>query len=188
MTADPSARAPKRARRRPVAAPNGGEPPAGVAAAATESTPAEVPGSTGLVEGAVAVDALELRLGALGRADADTVNVSLGAIGGVRSGSVDARQSVIGGVLADRVRVDQGVARTVLARDVQLSQSFARAVVAGTVRVERAAGIGLLVARRVEGNVRVLLDWRGAAAFGVAFGFVVGLLRAAAGGRRGKAG
>jgi hypothetical protein len=34
-----------------------------------------------------------------------------------------------------------------------------------------------LIARRVEGNVRTVLDWRGAVAFGAAFGVVVSLFR-----------
>jgi hypothetical protein len=34
-----------------------------------------------------------------------------------------------------------------------------------------------LIARRVTGDVRVLLDWRGALAFGAIAGLVVGLLR-----------
>jgi hypothetical protein len=35
----------------------------------------------------------------------------------------------------------------------------------------------MLIAGRVEGNVRTLLDWRGAIAFGAAFGLVAGLVR-----------
>ncbi len=34
-----------------------------------------------------------------------------------------------------------------------------------------------LVARRVAGDVRVLLDWRGAVAFGAVAGLVMGVLR-----------
>jgi hypothetical protein len=34
-----------------------------------------------------------------------------------------------------------------------------------------------LVARKVAGDVRVLLDWRGALAFGAAAGLVIALLR-----------
>ena len=37
----------------------------------------------------------------------------------------------------------------------------------------------VLIAQRVEGDVRTLLDWRGALAFGAAFGLVAGLARAA---------
>jgi hypothetical protein len=44
--------------------------------------------------------------------------------------------------------------------------------------------VGFLFARRVVGDVRVLLDWRGAIAFGAAAGFVMGLMRRG----RGRAG
>lgn len=134
----------------------------------------------------VEVDRFELRTSALGRADADVVDASASAIGGIRAGSVATRQSLVGGVLAGEVSVDQGIARTVIARDVQLRQTFARAVIAANVRLEQ-TGVGLLVARHVEGDVRVLLDWRGAAALGAVFGLVAGLVRATTGWRRGRA-
>ena len=35
----------------------------------------------------------------------------------------------------------------------------------------------MLIARKVEGDVRTLLDWRGAIAFGAAFGIIVSLFR-----------
>jgi hypothetical protein len=35
----------------------------------------------------------------------------------------------------------------------------------------------MLIAAKVEGNVRTVLDWRGALAFGAAFGLIVGLVR-----------
>jgi len=43
----------------------------------------------------------------------------------------------------------------------------------------------VLIARRVDGNVRTLLDWRGALAFGAAFGVVSSILRGRIG-RRGR--
>jgi hypothetical protein len=45
------------------------------------------------------------------------------------------------------------------------------------VTLERATAVGILIAGRVNGSVRPLLDWRSALAFGAAFGLVVGLLR-----------
>ena len=55
----------------------------------------------------------------------------------------------------------------------RIEQAVVRTVVANKVRFERTTGVLLLLARRVEGDVRVLLDWRGALAFGAAFGVVV---------------
>ncbi len=71
----------------------------------------------------------------------------------------------------------QGAVGSVLARDVQIEQAVVRTVVANNVRFERTTGVLLLLARRVEGDVRVLLDWRGAVAFGAAFGVVVSIFR-----------
>ena len=34
-----------------------------------------------------------------------------------------------------------------------------------------------MIAAKAEGNVRTLLDWRGALAFGAAFGILAGLVR-----------
>ena len=48
---------------------------------------------------------------------------------------------------------------------------------AGRCAVERNAGVLVLVAGRVEGDVKTLLDWRGALALGAAMGVAVGLLR-----------
>jgi hypothetical protein len=35
----------------------------------------------------------------------------------------------------------------------------------------------VLIAQRVDGDVRALLDWRGAIALGAAFGLVAGIVR-----------
>ena len=63
------------------------------------------------------------------------------------------------------------------ALDFGLEQSIVRTVIANEVHAERSTGVLLLLARRVDGDVRTLLDWRGALAFGAAFGIVASLLR-----------
>jgi hypothetical protein len=50
-------------------------------------------------------------------------------------------------------------------------------VVAANVRFERPTAVVFLVARKVEGEVRAILDWRGALVFGIAAGFVMSLFR-----------
>ena len=50
-------------------------------------------------------------------------------------------------------------------------------MIANEVHAERTTGVLVLLARRVDGDVRTLLDWRGALAFGAAFGIVSALLR-----------
>ena len=50
-------------------------------------------------------------------------------------------------------------------------------LVANHVHIERTTGVFFLIARKVDGNVKAILDWRGALAFGAAFGAVTALLR-----------
>ena len=79
--------------------------------------------------------------------------------------------------LANELRLTQGAARTLVAREAHVDQGLIGTVIAGRARFERNAGVMVLIAGRVEGNVKTLLDWRGAIAFGAAMGVAVGLLR-----------
>jgi hypothetical protein len=65
----------------------------------------------------------------------------------------------------------------VLAREVHIEQAGVRTILANNVRIEKTTGVILLIARRVEGDVRTILDWRGAIAFGAAFGVVLSIFR-----------
>ena len=123
---------------------------------------------------------VELRLGAVGRAEAGTLEVSQGAVGAVRAEVVTVDQGAIGAALADRVEVSRGYARSIISRQAQMDRAAARVVIAANVTADRSA-VMFLVARKVEGNVRVLFDWRGA----IAFGAVAGLIFAVIGRRRG---
>jgi hypothetical protein len=49
--------------------------------------------------------------------------------------------------------------------------------VANEFHAERTTGVLFLLARNVHGDVRTLLDWRGALALGAAFGVVSSLVR-----------
>src|SRR4051812_44649447 len=150
---------------------------------AAAETPIGSPTPNVVEDGApIQADRVEVRMAAVGRVDAGEVQVLQGAIGGVRGTDVSVQQGALGGALAGRVSIRQSVARSVLAREVVVQQSFVRTIVAAQVRVEQATGVGILIARQVTGDVRVLVDWRAAAAFGAAFGAVAGLLRL--GGRR----
>jgi len=51
----------------------------------------------------------------------------------------------------------------------------ARSVLANQVTFEGQGGAFLILARRVEGNVRPVLDWRGALAAGAVLAIVIGL-------------
>ena len=73
-----------------------------------------------------------------------------------------------------------------LAREAHIDQALIGTVIAGQARFERNAGTLVLIAGRVEGNVRTLLDWRGALALGAAIGVARGRCSAAAS-RHGRA-
>jgi hypothetical protein len=64
-----------------------------------------------------------------------------------------------------------------VAREATFEQGILGTLVAERVTVRQPSLVGLLLANRVEGDVRTLLDWRGALAAGAAIGLVVGLLR-----------
>ena len=97
----------------------------------------------------------------MGVAHGERVSVELGAVGLAVAGEVELKQSY---------------ARAVLARDVHIRQGGAQTIVAGNVTLEKQSGTFILIARRVEGDVRTVLDWRGALAIGAALALGVGLL------------
>lgn len=121
-------------------------------------------------------ESVELRLSAVGMVDAGDVSFAQGALGAVRADNVTVDKGAVGAALADHVEISRGYAGSIVARQVQLDRAAARIIVAADVKAERSA-VMFLVARRVAGDVRVLLDWRGAVAFGAIAGLIMGLLR-----------
>ncbi len=113
--------------------------------------------------------------------EADRIDFALGAVGMARAHELEIAQAGVGLALADEATLRQSSARVLLAREsVRLELSAAASVVANHVDVGPRTAVAVLVARSVEGDVRPLLDWRGAVAFGAAFGLVAALF----GGRR----
>ncbi len=182
----PRVRKAGQARRRaakPAAEPGASDVPAGEALSAASPQPGATAGLN--------AEVVELRQGAMGMVSARDVTVSLGAIGGVRAESVSVQRGLVGGIVAGRVSFEQGGAANVLAREVVVHQGGARTIVGNTVHIEQGGavsvignqvsisqgGAGVVVALRAEGDVRTLFDWRGAVAFGVVAGLLVGLLR-----------
>ena len=165
--------APKAIRRR--AARNGATVPG--ASVATPNGAVEVIDAPDIDEdGAwIEADAVEVHQGAVGRVDATEVSVSQGAIGAVKADNVDVHMGAVGAALGGTVTVGQGMAGTVLAEDAHLEQSIVRTLVARDVTVSKPSLIVFMIAQRVSGEIRVLLDWRGAIAFGAAFGMLAGL-------------
>lgn len=120
---------------------------------------------------------VDVRQGAIGRLEADEVFVSQGAIGAARGDRVGVELGALGAGLAGDLRITQGAAGTVVARSATVEQSLIRTLIAGEVHVARPVGVFVLLAGRVDGDVRPVLDWRGALAFGAVTGLLIGLLR-----------
>jgi len=127
--------------------------------------------------GAAVVNArtVDVSRGGIGRVRAVDVAVSQGGIGLAQGERVSVEMGGIGAALGGEVRVTQGAVNAIVARDVRIEQAGVRTMIANNIHVERTTGVLVMIARHVEGDVRTLLDWRGAVAFGAAFGLVVSL-------------
>lgn len=182
--------APKKPRqRRPRAAGVTGEPVSAVSprrqrrvsAAAPEPTAiaGETRSSSAMVheDGAwIQADAVEVHQGAVGRIDATDVAITQGALGAARADRVSVEMGVLGAALGGEVSVSQGAAGTIIAQHARVEQAMVRTLIARDVVIHRPSAVVFLVAQRVSGDVRVLLDWRGALAFGAAFALLRGLV------------
>jgi hypothetical protein len=129
--------------------------------------------------GRATADQVEVRLGGIGAAQAQDVFVQWGGIGATRADSVGVEFGAVGAALVGEVRVTQGFAGSVVAREATLEQTISRAVIAQRVAVNRPSAIGILIAQHVHGDVRPLLEWRGALAVGAALGIAVAIGRVA---------
>jgi hypothetical protein len=130
-------------------------------------------GSVRTVEAAT----IDIRQGAAARVEARDVTVTGGAIGFARADRISVELGATGAAVASEAHITQAAVNSVLARDVHVEQSLVQTVIAANVRFERPTAVVFLVARRVEGEVRAILDWRGALVFGIAAGFVMSLFR-----------
>ena len=120
---------------------------------------------------------IDLRQGGIGRARATDIAVTQGGVGAARADRVSVELGGIGAALTGELTITQGGAGSVVAREARIEQSVVRLMVANNVHIERTTGVLFLIARKVDGNVKALLDWRGALAFGAAFGIVTSLFR-----------
>lgn len=126
---------------------------------------------------AASAEDITVTQGGIGRAEADDIAVRMGAIGFARGERISVELGAIGVAIGSDVSVTQGFARTVLARNAVVHQGGARTIVAGNVTLEGKSSTIILVARKVEGDVRTVLDWRGALAVGAGLALAAGLLR-----------
>ncbi len=125
---------------------------------------------------AVAVDVLEFERGAIGGVRATDVAARLAVIGGIAANRASVERGAVSGIVAREATIRQGLVRGVLAQDVRVEQALVRVVVANTVQAGPTTGILFAVARRIDGEAKILVDWRGALAFGAVFGAFLALV------------
>lgn len=136
--------------------------------------------SIGVTQGGLSVataDAIEVHQGGIGRATATDIAVSTGGIGLARGDRVSLERGVVGAALGRENRVIQSLANLVAGNDATVDQSIVQTLVGNRVIIRQPSAIGIVIAARVEGSVRPVLDWRGALAAGAAIGLVLGVLR-----------
>lgn len=155
----------------PAAEPAGADDePAGAAA-----EPAGPPQVLRIERGGIAeatAGSVDVRLGGIGRLDAEEVFVQWGGIGAARADRVGVEFGSVGASLAGELRVTQGMASSVVAREATLEQSLVRTLIAQRVTVARPTGVLVMIAQHVSGDVRPVVDWRGALAFGAGLGVI----------------
>jgi hypothetical protein len=134
--------------------------------------------ATGSV-GAVAVDVLEFERGAIGGVRATDVAARLAVVGGIAATHASVEMGAVGVIGAREATVRQGAVSSMLAQNVHVEQAVVRTVVANTVQTGPTTGILVAVARRIDGEAKILVDWRGALAFGAALGAFLALIRLA---------
>jgi len=142
------------------------------------SEPITTPRATGSLD-AVAVDVLEFERGAIGGVRATDVAARLAVVGGIAANHASVEMGMVNGILAREATVQQGMVRGVVAQNVRVEQAFVRAVVANTVQTGPTTGILVAFARRIDGEAKILVDWRGGLAFGAALGAFLALIRLA---------
>ena len=147
---------------------------------ATETSHAVAADMVSITQGGIrhaTARAIDVRQGGIANATAQDIAVSMGGVGLAKADRVSVEMGAVGLALAGKARVTQGYARTILAREARLEQTVVGALITGRVTVERTTGVLLLVAGRVDGPVKAVFDWRGALAFGAAFGLLWGIMR-----------
>ena len=112
--------------------------------------------------------------------DATTVSITQGGARDIDATTVTINQGGAATIRADELTISQG--GVALARTERLSVQqggSAFAVVADEAILDPESSIFLLIAGSTNGDVRPVIDWRAAAAFGAGFALVLGLLRRA---------
>jgi hypothetical protein len=172
----PSSAAPRPRRRRAADPAAAGPAPTIEASIPTgiEADPAPAPAA---VPRPPAAPAVEFARGAVGGIRAQDVHVRTGMVGGIAGERASVEMGMVGGIAAREASVSQGAVQAVLAQEVRIEQSLVRTIVANRVQAGPTTAIAFVIAGRVDGNARILFDWRGALALGAALGAFLALIR-----------
>ena len=130
--------------------------------------------------GDATADRVEVRLGGIGALQAEDVFVQWGGIGATRADTASVEFGSMGATLAGESRLSQGYAGIIVAREATVEQALVRTMIAQRVTINRPSAVLVLIAQRVDGSVRPLLDWRGALAAGLGVAAVTTLVRVVA--------
>lgn len=110
----------------------------------------------------VRAERVEINQGGANTIEATTVSLQQAGAARVRAHEMTVAQSGVVAARTDSLRLGAG--------------ANGLAVVADEATIEPGASVFVLIARRASGDVRPVLDWRAAAAFGLAVGLVLRLL------------
>jgi hypothetical protein len=122
-------------------------------------------------------ESIDITQGGIGRARAGGIAVSQGGVGLAQADNVSLERGFIGAAIGQETRLLQSMSNVVMGGETTVDQSLVGTMVSGSVTVRQPSAIGVLIAGRVEGSVRPILDWRGAIAFGAAYALVRAILR-----------
>ncbi|MBN1964505.1 MAG: hypothetical protein JW910_07650 [Anaerolineae bacterium] len=118
---------------------------------------------------------LSLEASAAQAVQAESVVTHLSAIAQAQIGTAAIQSSAIGNLQSDHADLHSSAVALVQADSLSLRRSAAWLVQSDSAQVQERSIVGLLIARQTTGEVRPLLDWRGAALLGIVIGLVLRL-------------
>ena len=129
--------------------------------------------------GITSVDAREVdvRLGGIAYAQADDITVTAGGVALARADHLTVELGRLGAAFAREATSPRPTPDRSSPRTSASTRAWSARCSTGRATFDRPSGVLMLIAGRVDGPVKALLDWRAALAFGAAFGLVVGLVR-----------
>jgi len=123
-------------------------------------------------------ETIDVRAGGIANArGGGTISVRAGGIAIARAPRVEVGAGQVALALADEVRLRLASLSLAAARVVHIDRSLVQTVIGQRVRIEGRSPVLVVIARTVEGEVRPLLDWRGALAAGAVLAFAQVVLR-----------